>query len=137
MEKLSCILLVDDDKTTNFLNNLLLNDLSVAHQVLVAENGQQALRILREQDNTSNCPALILLDINMPVMNGFEFLEAYQELDYVNKQTVVIMMLTTSLNPRDVIRLQKMPLQGFLSKPLTREKVQQLLKEHFPQKLAV
>jgi CheY-like chemotaxis protein len=131
MEKLSCILLVDDD------NNLLLSDLSVAHQVLVAENGQQAVRILQEQGNTSNCPALILLDINMPVMNGFEFLEAYQALNLVNKQTVVIMMLTTSLNPRDVIRLQEMPLQGFLSKPLTREKVQQLLKEHFPQKLAV
>jgi CheY-like chemotaxis protein len=131
MSKLSSILLVDDDKTTNFLNRLLLNDLAVAQQVLTAENGQEALRVIKEQCESDKCPALILLDVNMPVMNGFEFLEAYGELDLTYKQSIIVIMLTTSLHPRDVKRLTGMPIQGFLSKPLTKAMVQELVLKHF------
>lgn len=131
MSKLSSILLVDDDKITNFLNQLLLNDLGVAQQVLSAENGQEALRIIQEQCEGSSCPALILLDVNMPVMNGFEFLEAYKELAFSRKQSIIIIMLTTSLHPRDVKRLTGMPIQGFLNKPLTKAMMQELIQKHF------
>jgi CheY-like chemotaxis protein len=131
MSKLSSILLVDDDKTTNFLNQLLLNDLGITQQVLTAENGQEALRVIREQCESNNCPALILLDVNMPVMNGFEFLEAYAALDSSSKQSTIVIMLTTSLHPRDVKRLTGMPIQGFLNKPLTKAMVQELIQKHF------
>ncbi|GAA4381268.1 response regulator [Hymenobacter koreensis] len=138
MAKLPCILLVDDDPTTNYLNRLLLEGLQVAYQVLIAENGQDALRYLRQYGNdASKCPALILLDINMPVLNGFEFLEAYNDLAFAGKPSVIIVMLTTSLNPRDINRLQHMPLKGFLNKPLTRQKVEALFQEHFNQELPV
>jgi CheY-like chemotaxis protein len=135
MNKLSSILLVDDDKTTNFLNRLLLEDLAVANQVLVAENGREALRLVEQQDKAGACPPLILLDINMPVMSGFEFLEAYMRTEVSCKQPTVIIMLTTSLNPKDVNRLHAMPIQGLLSKPLTRQKIQDLLHQHFQQEL--
>jgi CheY-like chemotaxis protein len=131
MSKLSSILLIDDDKITNFLNQLLLNDLGIAQQVLTAENGQEALRVIQEQCEGSGCPALILLDVNMPVMNGFEFLQAYEELAFTRKQSIIVVMLTTSLHPRDVKRLTGMPIQGFLSKPLTKAMVQELVKKHF------
>jgi CheY-like chemotaxis protein len=131
MSKLSSILLVDDDKITNFLNQLLLNDLGVAEQVLTAENGQEALRIIQEQCETSDCPGLILLDVNMPVMNGFEFLEAYEKMAFTRKQSIIVIMLTTSLHPRDVKRLNGMPIQGFLNKPLTKAMIQELVQKHF------
>ncbi|GGG43050.1 response regulator [Hymenobacter glacieicola] len=131
MDKLSCILLVDDDKTTNFLNRLLLENLGVADRVLVAENGREALRLIEQNSTEETCPALILLDINMPVMNGFDFLDAYQDLSFDHKQSVVIVMLTTSLNPRDVARLQQLPTNGFMNKPLTKKMVHDVLKEHF------
>ena len=70
MNKLSCILLVDDDDTTNFVNQMLLEDLGVVQQVLVAENGWQALQLIKQQWGKDNCPQPILLDINMPEMNG-------------------------------------------------------------------
>jgi CheY-like chemotaxis protein len=131
MTKISHILLIDDDKTTNFLNQLLLENLGVTDQVLVAENGQEALTLLESRSEIGQGPALILLDINMPVMNGFEFLEAYQQLTSAHEHTVVIVMLTTSLGARDMSRLEQLPVQGFLHKPLRPEMVHTLLKQHF------
>lgn len=69
---ISCTLLVDDE-TTNFLNEALLRRMAVADTVLVAVNGQEALDLLRlhcAQPTSPSCPALILLDMKMPVMNA-------------------------------------------------------------------
>lgn len=135
MDKIKCTLLIDDDQTTNFVNQLLLEDLQVSEQVLVALNGKEALDLIRRQCEDGCCPELILLDLNMPVMNGFEFLKAYEKLEFAHKQSVVIVMLTTSMNPGDVALLGEFPTQGLLNKPLTPEMVQQLLKQHFNREL--
>ncbi len=131
MDKLNCVLLVDDDETTNFVNQMLLEHMEVTRQVLVALNGKEALDVIRQQCGQQCCPELILLDINMPEMNGFEFLEAYEKLEFAHKQSVVIVMLTTSLNPKDVDRVRDMPIKDFLNKPLTEDKVHGLFREHF------
>ncbi|MGI4734428.1 MAG: response regulator [Janthinobacterium lividum] len=133
MPVLPSILLVDDDYTTSFLNTKLLQRLDAAEHVLTAGNGREALDVLRThcQAPTPRCPALILLDIHMPVMDGFEFLEAYQHLPPA-QQGHVIVMLTTSVSPRDVARVQGLPVAAFLPKPLTAEKVTQLLVDYFP-----
>jgi CheY-like chemotaxis protein len=126
--------LVDDDPTTNFLNKLLLTRMGIAEQVLVAENGEQALRTLDQTCTvpaSAACPCLILLDMNMPVLNGLAFLEAYVQMPLANKQAIIIVMLTTSLHEYDLARAQQLPIAGFLNKPLTREKVTALLQQHF------
>ena len=126
------VLLVDDDQTTNFLNQLLLTRLGVAEQVLIAANGEEALRLLAQQcKGPATCPNLILLDMNMPVLNGLAFLEAYTQLPAVVQRCIIIVMLTTSLHPVDLARAQQLPIAGFLNKPLTEEKVQDLLRAHF------
>ncbi|GAB2772106.1 CheY-like chemotaxis protein [Hymenobacter luteus] len=134
MNKLSSILLVDDDKTTNFLNELMLKKMDVADRLLVALNGREALEMLREHcaSGTPTCPVLIFLDINMPVMNGFEFLDSYSQLPWMQHQTTIIVMLTTSLHSRDLHRAEQLPVAGFVSKPLTAEKVEAILRQHFP-----
>jgi CheY-like chemotaxis protein len=133
MQKLTCALLVDDDQTTNYLNQLLLKRLDVTDKLLVALNGQEALKLLDVHCHTASleCPMLILLDVKMPVMNGFEFLEAYAHLPLQNKQSIIIVVLTTSLHPQDVSRLEHMSIAGFLNKPLTREKIDSILQDHF------
>ncbi|RZK28090.1 MAG: response regulator [Hymenobacter sp.] len=132
MPHLLRVLLVDDDQTTNFLNKLLLTRLGVTEQVLTATNGEEALRLLAQQcKEPAICPNLILLDMNMPVLNGLAFLEAYAQLPSTIRHTIVIVMLTTSLHPVDLARAQQLPIAGFLNKPLTAEKVADLLREHF------
>lgn len=135
MSVLTSVLLVDDDSTTNFLNKLLLTQMAVAGQVLVAENGEQALRTLAQTCQESAgaaCPRLIFLDMNMPVLNGLGFLEAYAQLPLAQQPAIIIVMLTTSLHPQDLARAQTFPIADFLDKPLTRDKVTAVLRKHFP-----
>ena len=131
MSKLSAILLIDDDETTNFLNEHLLTKLDIADHILVARNGEEALRLLAEVcvPASPNCPELILLDLNMPVMSGIGFLEAFQPAPPAPPIHVVI--LTTTMHPHDLARLRALPHAGLLQKPLTREKIDTVLKELF------
>jgi CheY-like chemotaxis protein len=137
MRKLPSILLVDDDPTTNFLNELLLKSLGVAEQLLTVHNGREALAALNEtcMAPDGKCPALILLDVNMPVMNGIEFLEAYAQLPKVQQQSIVVVMLTTSMHSRDLERVQELPIAGLVNKPLTKDKVDTILQMHFQRHL--
>lgn len=131
---LPVILLVDDDPTTNFLSTRLLNRLGVVEEILVALNGLEALQQLHQRCPTRAgvaCPALVLLDVNMSVMDGFEFLEAYQQLPLEKRQSIIIVMLTTSMLATDRQRAEQLPVAGFLTKPLTREKLATVLHQHF------
>ncbi len=133
MEKLSSVLLVDDDSTNNFLNELLLKNLGVTDQLLVAENGTEALALLAREADAP--PTLILLDVNMPGMNGIEFLEAYQQLPAAQRAATVVLVLTTSLAARDLGRLDELAIAGLVSKPLTKEKLAAILQLHFQREL--
>jgi len=134
MEKLSSVLLVDDDTTNNFLNELLFQQLGVTDQLTTMENAAQALEWL-EQTAESQEPALLLLDVNMPGMSGIEFLEAYQRLPHAQGAKTVILLLTTTLDARDLSRLDELGIAGLVSKPLTKEKISDILQLHFQRTL--
>ncbi len=131
MDKVKCILLIDDDETTNFINELMILDMGVTERLLQAYNGKEGLEILQKHAEDGQClPDLILLDINMPVMDGFDFLEAYQAMDFPGKRSVVIVMLTTSLNPNDVERVNKSGIADYVNKPLTEQNLIDLFNKH-------
>ena len=134
MEKLSSVLLVDDDSTNNFLNELLFKQLNVTDHLLTAEDGAQALDLIAATANP-NEPALILLDVNMPGMGGIAFLEAYRQLPATQRGATVIIMLTTTMDARDLSRLEELNIAGLVSKPLTQEKIDQILQLHFQRHL--
>lgn len=134
MEKLSSVLLVDDDATNNFLNELLFKQLHVTDRLLTAEDGAQALQIVANAADPAD-PALILLDVNMPGMSGIAFLEAYHQLPEAQHRATVIIMLTTTMDARDLGRLEELNIAGLVSKPLTKEKIDQILQLHFQRSL--
>ena len=133
MQKLPTILLVDDDDTTNFLNEHLLRRLNVTDHVHVAYSGEQALALLTQPPPYE--PALLLLDVNMPGMDGIEFLEAFQRLPEAQQAATVIIMLTTSMDAGDLARIDELPIAGLISKPLNRDKIATLLQLHFHRQL--
>jgi CheY-like chemotaxis protein len=139
MKKLNCVLLVDDDEPTNFLNQMLVEEVGCAQHIEVAQGGELALDYLTNSESAENkypCPDLIFLDINMPAMNGWEFLEKYRELEKKHKGKVILVMLTTSLFPEDKLRAEAMPeISGFEHKPLTPEALKRIMQKYFPENL--
>lgn len=133
MKKLNCVLLVDDDSINNFINERLIRKANISEEVQVVLNGKEALDYLKRRSEAYNkrSPDLILLDINMPVMDGFEFLEAFKKLDLKDKKSIVIVMLTTSTNPNDTQRLNNSEVVGYINKPLTVKKLMDIVEAHF------
>ena len=117
------IMLVDDDNNCNFLNSLLINRVEHNVHLHTALNGKSALEFLQTCDK--DCPRLIFLDIRMPVMDGFEFLEEFQKLPDEKKKLTDVVILTSSDNEKDKNKAKQFQVAAYLTKPLTPEKVEQ------------
>ena len=138
-KKLNCVLLIDDDEPTNFLSKMVVKKADCTEHIQIASSGRQALHYLTNSEHFAGenknfpCPDLIFLDINMPAMNGWEFLQKYNELEKEHKGNIVMIMLTTSLNPDDKLKANETPhISGFENKPLTGKKLDELLRKYFP-----
>ncbi|RYD80645.1 MAG: response regulator [Sphingobacteriales bacterium] len=137
MEKLKNILLVDDDEITNYINCDLIKELNITENISVANNGKEALDYLIKAHQSPApegfyVPDLIFLDINMPVMNGFQFLEDYYYLLGDKKLSTIVTMLTTSLIKEEVSRALEMVhvVKGYIEKPLTKEIIMEIYNTH-------
>jgi len=138
MNKRTCVLLVDDDSGTNFINKLILSRVSSSLPVETVLNGKEAIDFIKSSRNKDVVSEqyfeniLIFLDINMPVMDGWCFLEAFKLLPDDYKKNVSIIMLTTSLNPEDKLRSDTYSeVSGFYNKPLSIVIVKEILNTHF------
>ena len=141
-KKLNCILLVDDNESDNFLHKMTIQKADITDHIEIAENGEEALDFLTSkcgfgQAESSSCqPELILLDINMPVMDGWQFLEEYNRLEKDQKMKIVIIILTTSFNPDYISRAQRILGNECLKyKPLTLEMINEIKQKRFSEYL--
>lgn len=123
---------MDDDDTTNFLNKFFLKQLDTGLEVNVALNGKEAIDflILNAADIT---PCLLILDTNMPVMNGWEFLEAFDtKLEDKIKKKIVIVMLTAVDTDAVVAKAMENPnVSDTAQKPLSDLIFRTLINKHF------
>lgn len=132
MEKLDTVMLIEDDVITNYINSRLIQNLKISDHIEVKKTGSEALQYLDwKLDNAMPCPELILLDINMPEMNGLEFLIEFRKMNFSNKNKVEVILLTTYSHIRDYDQFIQLDIHSFLIKPLTKNQLIPMLKKFF------
>ncbi len=108
------ILLVEDDRVDVMTVKRALKELKITNPLYVKSNGEEALNYLRNKDNQQ--PAIILLDLNMPRMNGIEFLEVVKQDNHLKKIPVIV--LTTSKEEQDRVKSFNLSVAGYMLKPV-------------------
>ncbi len=123
MDKVRHAILIDDDEATNVYHDIIVQESDVVEEYQIFDSALTALEFLK---NREKAPDFILLDINMPRMTGWEFLEEYKKLDQAANPPKVI-MLTTSLGAFDKKQAEDNPIvSGFRQKPLTLEMLEEI-----------
>ncbi len=116
--KYKCVLLIDDNEIDNFAHNKIIGNHHFAKEILVASSAREGLDILKARSK-EELPEIIFLDIMMPMMDGFQFLEEFEKLDKSIHAKSKVIMLSTSESFKDLNRANKNPfVYKFLNKPL-------------------
>ncbi|TXC78513.1 response regulator [Luteibaculum oceani] len=111
----SAILLIDDDDTSNFYNKFILEEAQIVDKIYSTETADDGLDLLKKLDFP---PRLILIDLNMPFKDGWDFMEDYLKLG-IEKQSPKLFFLSSSILPADKEKANDHPrVDGFISKPL-------------------
>ena len=134
INQLECILLIDDDEATNFYHKIILEEECSNLYIQSVSSAMEGLNFLLSRGAYLDCPkpGIIFLDINMPGMNGWEFLKEYNELSKDIQDRAVVTMLTTSSNPDDKFKaLEISSVKEFVQKPLTPEAFWKVVRENF------
>ena len=123
------VLLVDDDTIYQYIACKTLEATGLTGKITSCSNGQEAYQFLEtNMNNQSELPDVILLDVNMPVMNGWEFLHAFKNLHSPFLKDIQIFLVTSSVNDADINYSQQFSnVQDYIVKPLVKEKLSRVL----------
>ncbi|WP_299212193.1 response regulator [uncultured Aquimarina sp.] len=132
-KSVTCVLLIDDDKATNFFNERVVTRHNSFDNINTVQSGKAALEYLTNVKNqTAMKPDLIFLDINMPAMNGWEFLIEFAKLDKSTTEGIKVILLSTSSNPDDVNEsIKNHSVDDFINKPLSLDLLDNVIEKHF------
>lgn len=126
------MMLIDDDEAVVFIHQILLKKLNPNLRFTLAGNGREALEFADTVKIPEDCPQLILLDINMPLMNGWEFLEECHRRDPAGEKDVIVFVVTSSLNPDDLERARSFSkVSEYFTKPLDFVELEEAIGQHF------
>jgi len=126
IKKFDLIFFIDDDEATNFYHKIVLEEANVCQDCKFFEKALDALDYLKNP--SSNTPQIIFLDINMPRIDGWLFLDKYKEIELTNPPKII--MFSTSISPSEKEKAEEHPLiYKYLKKPLTEDVLKQLVKE--------
>lgn len=140
--KVNSILLVDDNAATNLVHRKMITKNMITDNVFVCKTGEDAINFLNRCNDESdmslkarNMPDLLLLDINMPGMSGWDFIQEYKKINFTGYEPMIF-MLTTSFNPDDrFIADGNECVQGFINKPLTADALRRVVDIYFTEKM--
>lgn len=131
MKKIDTFCIIDDDDIYQFTTSLLLKKTDLVNKIIVFSNGLKAINFLKDEiGNKENIPDILFLDVNMPVMDGWEFLEEYLLIKPMLPKTVVIYMVSSSVDERDVLKAKSISaLSGYMVKPISSQNIMEVILE--------
>lgn len=125
LRKRPLIGILDDDKIYQFTLTRVINDTKQAERIITFSDGEKAIQYLTDNKATNeNIPDVIFLDVKMPVMDGWQFIEEYASIKTEIKKKVVIFMWSSSVNPIDIERASKInEISKYIIKPMKLEEI--------------
>ncbi len=117
------ILCIDDDPITLMLCKKVITKSNFCNEIITSQNGEEALHYFNtiKTLNTKNHPQLIFLDLNMPIMGGWEFLDHFNSAEYSEFNSIKVVILSSTIDPEDLEKANNYPMViDFLSKPITK-----------------
>lgn len=112
------ILIVDADKQLNKINEKVLHSAGIVSELHIANNGKEALDYLSSRiEKQYPLPHIIIFDIDLPIMDGFKFLDRFQGLDFPGKSNIELVVFTSSSNPKDKQKIGSRGIKHYISKP--------------------
>ncbi|WP_037576698.1 response regulator [Sporocytophaga myxococcoides] len=117
MEKFKSILLIEDDDICNFITTKFFSRYQISEQLHSVKDGEQALDFLRSQNGKQSFPQLILMDLFMPIMDGFEFLEEFNLIKGTLCHCPEIIVLTVTTRNKDLEKVKNLGVKTILHKP--------------------
>jgi len=121
--------IIDDDKIYKFMLTRIINDNKLAERIITFPDGEKAIQYLTDNSaNNENIPDIIFLDVNMPIIDGWQFIEQYAILKTEIEKKIDIFMLSSSVNPIDIERATKISeISSYIVKPMKLEEVKKIL----------
>ncbi|MFN0050203.1 MAG: response regulator [Cytophagales bacterium] len=127
VKKLNAVMLIDDNEIDNLINQKMIESINMSDNIFIHSGAKSALEYLKNIEKIKDgapkfLPELIFLDIDMPIMDGFQFIDEFEKLSNDTKEYCKIIMLTSSLDPKDITKSKKNKyILKYLNKPLTQE----------------
>ena len=130
MKQYDKVMIVDDDEINNFICSKLIKEAALSNQVVSFTQAQKALEYLKAQlDMGHDLPGVIFLDISMPLMDGWDFLKEYQQLNEQKTKNTRLFMLSSSVHEEDIRKAESFKqVEKYLTKPMTFNTILQIFK---------
>lgn len=133
IKKVNAVMLIDDNEIDNLINQKMIESVNMTDNIFIHSGAKSALEYLRniekiKASGETFLPEFIFLDIDMPLMDGFQFVDEFEKLSDFTKNYCKVILLTSSLDPKDITKSKKNSyILRYLNKPLTQDSLRKLV----------
>lgn len=131
LKKIQSTCIIDDDPIFIYGTRRIMKEVDFCDNILVFNNGQDAIEGLKELiAQGEDLPEVLFLDLNMPIMNGWEFLEDFVKISNPDGKKVIIYIISSSVDPRDLERIRNYKMvNNYILKPLSPQDLENVLQD--------